>query len=68
MAIGLIGNFTKLEPPKKQLHEVNALITESIRRQKVHSNYKLFGSRLNEHDGAKMFKSLKKHKRWTGFV
>lgn len=68
ITVGLIGDFTFVEPVENQVKEVNALISEAIRRRKLLSNYKVHGARLEEKDGHKMFKKFKTLNEWVGWI
>lgn len=68
IAVGLIGDFTFVEPVENQVQEVNALISESIRRRKLMSNYKIRGARQEEKDGYKMFKKFNSLEEWVGWI
>lgn len=68
ITVGLIGDFTFKEPAVIQVHEVDALISESIRRRKLLADYKIRGARLHEKDGHKMFKIFKTSAQWAGWV
>lgn len=68
LTVGLIGDFTIIEPVDIQIHEVKALISESIRRKKLSSNYKIHGARLHERDGHKMFKIFRTLSQWAGWI
>jgi N-acetylmuramoyl-L-alanine amidase len=68
ITVGLIGDFTCVEPVENQVQEVNAFISESIRRRKLISDYKIHGARLHESDGHKMFKKFKSMEEWVGWI
>lgn len=68
ITVGLIGDFTIKEPVAIQVHEVNALISESVRRKKLSADYKIHGARLHEKDGLKMFKIFRKFAQWAGWI
>lgn len=68
LTVGLIGDFTLKDPADIQVHEVKALISESVRRRKLLSNYKIHGARLHEKDGHKMFKIFKTLTQWAGWI
>lgn len=68
ITVGLIGDFTHIEPSPKQVLEFEAFIVESIRRQKLQSNFKLHGARLIERDGDKMFNRFKEFDKWVGWI
>lgn len=71
LTIGVIGNFTVLEPPKQQIEEMKALIRESIRKQKLLASYKVFGVRnLTESnlDGAGLFRKIDKWNNWASIL
>lgn len=71
LTIGVIGNFTVLEPPKQQIEEIKAWIRESIRKQKLVAIYKVFGVRnLTEShlDGAGLFRKIDKWCNWDSVL
>lgn len=68
IAVGLIGDFTKFSPSTLQLYEVEALIFESIRRQKLQRRFKIHGSRMHQYDGLKMFVEFMELRQWAGWI
>lgn len=68
ITVGLIGDFTVNEPAMNQIHEVEAFISESIRRRKLMKNYRIHGARLHEKDGHKMFTKFKTLSQWAGWI
>ena len=66
--VGLIGDFTFIEPRKHQVEEVNALISESIRRRKLSPDFKVLGARGSKLDGLKMFEQLETLEGWYGWI
>lgn len=68
ITVGLIGDFTKNEPADVQIHEFKALLSESIRRRKLMSNYKIHGAKLHEKDGHKMFRIIRTLTQWEGWI
>lgn len=67
-SVGLIGDFTYSEPRKHQIDEVNALISESIRRRMLKPEYKILGMRESKRDGEKLFKQLETLDGWEGWI
>lgn len=68
ITVGLIGDFTVNEPAMNQFHEVEAFISESIRRRKLMKNYKIHAARLHEKDGHKIFTKFKALSEWAGWI
>lgn len=72
IVVGLIGNFTAAEPELLQIAEVEALIAESIRREKLQSDYKILGARRHTsiaNDGQRMFDILREFFfHWSGII
>lgn len=72
IVVGLIGNFTAVEPERLQIAEIEALISESIRREKLQSDYKILGARYHTsiaNDGQKMFDILREFFfHWSGII
>lgn len=72
IVVGLIGNFTDAEPEQLQIAEVKALISESIRREKLKSDYRILGARRHTsiaNDGQRMFEILREFFfRWSGII
>jgi hypothetical protein len=66
--VALMGDFTYIEPEQHQIDEVNALISESIRRRKLNSEYKILGIRQSLRDGGQMFKKLTSLGGWVGWI
>lgn len=72
IVVGLIGNFTNEEPERLQIAEMEALISESIRREKLQSDYKILGARRHTsiaNDGQMMFDILRQFFfKWSGII
>lgn len=68
LTVGLMGDFTSREPAFNQVQEVEAFISESIRRQKLSENYVIHGVQLYNKDGSKMFAQFKTFVRWAGLI
>lgn len=68
ITVGLIGDFTKDSPSKDQVNEVNAFISESIRREKLSKDYKIHGARLHDGDALQILSVFKKIERWAGWI
>lgn len=71
LTVGFIGNFTVLQPPKQQIEEMKAWIRESIRKQKLAANYKVFGVRnITESrlDGDGLFRKIEKWSNWDSVL
>lgn len=65
LTVGLIGNFTAREPALNQVLEVEAFISESVRRQKLSSNYFVHAARLHNQDATQLFAKFKMLARWA---
>lgn len=72
IVVGLIGNFTDAEPEQLQIAEVDALIAESIRREKLQSDYRILGARRHTsiaNDGQRMFDIMREFFfHWSGII
>ena len=70
VTVGLIGDFSHIEPATNQVQEVDAFISDSIKRRKLLKNYKIHVARLPEkpRDGHKMIDTFKQKKQWAGWI
>lgn len=72
IVVGLIGNFTDAEPEQLQIAEVDALIAESIRREKLQSDYRILGARRHTsiaNDGQRLFDIMREFFfHWSGII
>lgn len=66
--VALIGDFTYNKPSDYQIKEVEALISESVRRRKLSSNYQILGFQKSKRDGHEMFKKLRLLDGWVGWI
>lgn len=65
LTVGLIGDFTAEEPALNQVLEVEAFISESVRRQKLSTKYIVHAAQLHNKDGTKMLAKFKMFSRWA---
>lgn len=63
------GDFSNQTPPKLMFDVAKALISESIRRHRLNSDYNVFGMRNNSVvDGEAMYQHLAEWPRWKNVI
>lgn len=67
LTIGFIGDFSNEIPTDIQIDEAKALISESVRRRKLTTNYEIYGARIDESDGEKLFEIISEWDRFESF-
>lgn len=71
ITIGVMGDFTHHPPSKKLLEETKSLISESIRRQRLLADYRIYGVRnrtVSERDGKALFETISNWMKWDSVI
>uniref|UniRef100_A0A336MVC2 CSON007311 protein n=2 Tax=Culicoides sonorensis TaxID=179676 RepID=A0A336MVC2_CULSO len=70
LTVGFMGDFTHEPPPSLMFDVAKALISESIRRRKLNTNYNVFGLRKepNVMDGDAMYQRLAIWPHWNSVI
>jgi hypothetical protein len=65
VSVALIGNYTVNQLEHTQLAEIEALISEAIRRRQLQKDYNIYGV---HNESFMLYRKLKTQKQWVGIV
>lgn len=68
ICFAFIGDFTSIQPPKRQLIAAQQMITEGIKLKKLTADYTLYGHRQlmpTESPGRALYEIIKKWDHWS---